>query len=357
MNSLDLQTTLAILLSHVTRQLGVDAADILLYSRGLQVLEYGHGRGFRSTAVEQTRLRLGEDYAGQAALERRRVAVADLRAEPGLFRRAALLAGEAFISLFCLPLVVKGQLVGVLEIFHRTPLDPDADWVGFLETLASQAAIAVADAWLFADLQRSNADMLVAYDTTLEGWSAALDLRDKETEGHSQRVCERTLRLARVLGISDSELVHIRRGALLHDIGKMGVPDSILLKPGKLTDDEWVVMRQHPQLAFDLLAPIAFLRPALDIPYCHHEKWDGTGYPRQLKGEAIPLAARIFAVVDVWDALCSNRPYRLGWPSEKVLAHIIEQSGQHFDPKVVQAFCELMQSDPGAVSAHNPVTH
>src|SRR5678815_3430159 len=179
-------------------------------------------------------------------------------------------------------------------------------------------------------------------DTTLEGWSAALDLRDKETEGHSQRVTDMTLLLAQALGVADGEMEQMRRGALLHDIGKMGIPDSILLKPGKLTDEEWVIMRQHPRLAHDLLAPIAYLRPALDIPYCHHEKWDGTGYPRGLKGEAIPLSARVFAVVDVWDALRSDRPYRPGWAEDKVLDYIREQSGKHFDPDVAAAFLALM---------------
>ena len=162
----------------------------------------------------------------------------------------------------------------------------------------------------------------MAYDETIEGWSRAMDLRDKETEGHTQRVTELTLRLANSMGFGAEELVHIRRGTLLHDIGKMGVPDDILRKPGPLTDEEWVIMRRHPQLAYDMLAPIFYLRPATDIPYCHHEKWDGTGYPRGLKGEQIPLAARIFALVDVWDALCSDRPYRKAWPADRVRSYI-----------------------------------
>jgi putative nucleotidyltransferase with HDIG domain len=254
------------------------------------------------------------------------------------------LALESFVAMFCVPLIAKGQVVGVLEVFHRAPLNPDADWLGFLATLAGQAAIAVADAWLFNDLQQSNTELLLAYDTTLEGWSAALDLRDKETEGHSQRVTEMTLRLACALGVGAGELESMRRGALLHDIGKMAIPDAILLKPGKLTDDEWVIMRQHPGQARELLSPIAYLRPALDIPYCHHEKWDGTGYPRQLIGESIPFSARIFAVVDVWDALRSDRPYRPGWPEQKVLDYIREQSGKHFEPRVADAFLALRPS-------------
>jgi HD-GYP domain-containing protein (c-di-GMP phosphodiesterase class II) len=191
---------------------------------------------------------------------------------------------------------------------------------------------------LFDGLQRSNAELVMAYEATLEGWSRAMDLRDKETEGHSQRVTELTVRLALILGVPDSALLHIRRGALLHDIGKLGVPDQILLKPGKLTEEEWVIMRGHPQLAHDLLSPITYLNRALDIPYCHHEKWDGTGYPRGLKGEDIPLAARIFAVADVWDALRSDRPYRAAWPKYKVLEHVRSLAGTHFDPRVVQSF-------------------
>jgi response regulator RpfG family c-di-GMP phosphodiesterase len=190
------------------------------------------------------------------------------------------------------------------------------------------------------DLQRLNVELALAYDTTLEGWSRALDLRDKETEGHSQRVTEMTLRLARAMGMGQSELVHVRRGALLHDIGKMGIPDSILLKPALLTEEQTAIMRRHPVYAYELLSPIDYLRPALDIPHCHHEKWDGTGYPRGLKGEQIPLAARIFAVVDVWDALRSDRPYRPGWSEDRVREHIWTLAGTHFDPKVVTVFLD-----------------
>jgi putative nucleotidyltransferase with HDIG domain len=180
-----------------------------------------------------------------------------------------------------------------------------------------------------------------AYDTTIEGWSRVLDLRDKETEGHSRRVTELTLGLARAMGMSEDELVHVRRGALLHDIGKMGVPDAILLKPGPLDDEEWAIMCRHPVYAYQMLLPIAYLQEALDIPYCHHEKWDGSGYPRGLMGEQIPLAARIFAVVDVWDAMRSDRPYRTGWSAAETREHIRALAGTHFDPEVVRIFLEL----------------
>jgi putative nucleotidyltransferase with HDIG domain len=250
------------------------------------------------------------------------------------------LKDENFVCYFGVPLIIKGQVKGVLEVFHRAALEPDAEWFDFLNTLAGQSAIAVEIVTLFESLQHSNSDLFLAYDATIEGWSHALDLRDKETEGHTQRVTGRTVELARLLGVSEADLVQVRWGALLHDIGKMGVPDGILLKPGPLTDEEWVAMKKHPTFANDMLTPIRYLNLALDIPYCHHEKWDGSGYPRGLKGEHIPLTARIFAMVDVWDALTSDRPYRPAWPEEKALGHIRSLSGTHFDPQVVKIILE-----------------
>lgn len=339
--SLDLRVTLNVLLDQVIGQLHADAADILLLDPHIQVLEYAAGRGFRSNGIARSRLHLGEGHAGRAALERRMVNIPRLPEALGDFLRAALLADEEFVTYYAVPLIAKGQVKGVLEVFHRTALEPDTAWLNFLEALAGQAAIAVDNAALFNDLQRANVDLTLSYDTTLEGWSRALDLRDKETEGHTIRVTELTLDLARAMGMSEAELVHVRRGALLHDIGKMGIPDSILLKPGPLTEDEWVIMRKHPVYAYELLNPIPYLRPALDIPYCHHERWDGAGYPRGMKDEQIPLAARIFAVIDVWDALTSHRPYRPAWPEEKTRGYILEQAGKHFDPRVVDAFLRL----------------
>jgi len=342
--SIDLRITLDVLLEHVTRQLRLDAAAVLLLKPGAGTLEYAAGHGFRGSGIRRLRLRLGEDYAGQAALEQRMVSVPNLKEAERPFTKASI-AGEEFVAYYGMPLVAKGQVKGVLEVFHRAPLDPDEEWLDFLETLAGQTAVAIDNAQLFTDLQRSNLELGLAYDATIEGWSHALDLRDRETEGHSERVTEMTERLARAMGMSETALVHVRRGALLHDIGKMGVPDDILLKPDKLTDEEWAQMRQHPQFAYDMLVPIAYLRPALDIPYCHHEKWDGTGYPRGLKGEEIPLAARIFAVVDMWDALTSNRPYRAVWSKEKALEHIKEQSGKHFDTNVVSRFLQILSEN------------
>ncbi|MFH1079918.1 MAG: PAS domain S-box protein [Pseudomonadota bacterium] len=342
--SLDIRVTFNIFLEHVVACLGVDAADVLVLDSHLyNKLTFVAGRGFRTDALRYTNLSLGAGYAGRVAQERKTIFIPDLEKEAqDLLKKSPVLRSENFVTYCGAPLIAKGQLKGVLEIFNRTPIEPSQEWLDFLEALATQAAIAIDNAKLFDDLQKSNLDLIQAYDNTLEGWSRALDLRDKETEGHSQRVMEMTLRLAGQMGMRDSELVHVRRGALLHDIGKMGIPDGILLKPGQLNDEEWEIMRKHPVYAYELLSPISHLRPALDIPYCHHEKWDGTGYPRGLKGEQIPLAARIFAIVDIWDALSSDRPYRPAWPEEKVREHIKEQTGKHFDPKVVEAFLELL---------------
>jgi len=193
-----------------------------------------------------------------------------------------------------------------------------------------------------AKLLEAHNQLLSAYEATIEGWSLAMDMRDRETEGHSRRVTELTMELATAFGINSDELPHIHRGALLHDMGKIGIPDSILHKPASLTDEEWVIMRKHPQLAYEMLYPVEYLRPALAIPYCHHEKWDGTGYPRRLKGGEIPLAARIFAIADVWDALTSDRPYRPAWSQESARAYLHDQSGKHFDPQVVELFFKVM---------------
>ena len=339
--SMDLKLTLAVLLREVVNQLKVDAVDILLLNPYMQTLEYSVGQGFYTALIQKTQVRLGEGAPGLAGLERRMFQIPNFAKTDIPFIRTELVKKENFVSYFCLPLTAKGQLKGVLEIFHRSPLNPDPEWIDYLNTLAGQAAIGIDNAQLFEGLQRSNMEMTMAYDATIEGWSRAMDLRDKETEGHTQRVSEVTLKLANRMGISSAEQIHMRRGALLHDIGKLGVPDHILLKPGKLTDEEWVVMRQHPTYAYEMLASIHYLRPALDIPYCHHEKWDGTGYPRKLQGEQIPLSARIFAIVDVWDALRSDRPYRAGWEMKKIREYIREQSGRHFDPQVVEAFLNM----------------
>ncbi|MDR7596221.1 MAG: PAS domain S-box protein [Armatimonadota bacterium] len=333
-SSLDLQLTLNVLLDQVTTQLRVDAASILLREPGTYTLRPAAVRNLKT--VGQERVRLGEGAAGEAAVRGDPVRVPDLAEAPG--QRERWLAAEGFRAYCALPLVVKGEAVGLLEVLSRSELPEDPDWWGFLEAVAGQAAVAADNARLVEELRRANLNLQLAYDATLEGWSRALDLRDRETEGHTQRVADLTVRLARAMGVPESAIVHVRRGALLHDVGKLGIPDAILLKPGPLTEEEWDIMRRHPEYAYRWLSSIEFLRPALDIPYCHHERWDGKGYPRGLRGEEIPLAARIFAVVDVFDALTSDRPYRKAWSREEALRYIREQAGSQFDPRVVEVF-------------------
>lgn len=341
-SSYDLKSTLNLFVTKMVTHLRVDAASVLLLNPHMFYLEYTTGYGVTPPSPQDGRIWLGEGLAGRTAMSREIVSVPNLAVHLMNEPRATLYhQAEQFHTYCAVPLLAKGQVKGVLELLSCNTLPTDQEWFEFLKTVAQQAAIAIEDMQLYEGLQRSNLELGMAYDATIEGWSRALDLRDKETEGHTQRVTELTLRLAREFGLDDEELVHIRRGALLHDIGKMGVPDHILLKTDKLTETEWEIMQKHPQYAYDMLQPIAYLKPALDIPYHHHERWDGTGYPFGLKGELIPLAARIFAVVDVWDAVTSDRPYRPAWTRERALAYIQAESGKHFDPEVVRRFIQL----------------
>jgi PAS domain S-box-containing protein len=343
-SSFDLRITLNILLDNVVAQPGMDAATVLLFHPHKQLLHYSAGRGFRTPLIENAEVSLTDNFAGKCVLERRIIQVFDpdevIRNQP--FHR--LWIEEDFKNYICVPLIAKGEAKGVLEIYRRSSFPLSGETFDFLEMLAAQAAISVDNAQLFDTIQRASMELAIAYEATIEGWSRALELRDRETEGHAQRVSELTLSLAQAVGIHGEELQHIRRGALLHDIGKMGISDQILLKEGKLTAAEWKIMRTHPALAFQMLQSIYYLRPSLDIPYCHHEKWDGTGYPRRLKGDQIPLAARLFAVADVWDALISSRPYRRAWSKKRALAYIKNQSGRRFDPYVVEVFLRIVEN-------------
>jgi response regulator RpfG family c-di-GMP phosphodiesterase/GTP-sensing pleiotropic transcriptional regulator CodY len=343
-SSTDINVTLNILMDHTLRHLKVDAVDILRYHPELQSLTHLCSTGFKTPSPSRPLVRVGEGLAGQAVMQGRIVQIPDLR-ETTEVTRDPLLLREGFVSYIGVPLIVKGQIKGLFEIFHRTQISPDHEWMQFMQTLTGQAAIAIDNSQLFDNLQRSNQEIRQAYDTTLEGWAKALELRDRETEGHTRRVTELTMRLANYMNISEDEMININRGVLLHDIGKMGVSDQILRKTGPLTDSEWFEMRKHPQYAYDLLAPIPYLRPALDIPYCHHEHWDGSGYPRGLKGTQIPLSARIFSVVDIWDALLSDRPYRNAWPRDRVLEYLKEVSGTILDPAVVETFLKMLSED------------
>ena len=342
-SSVDLNLTLSILLTQLVKHLQTDAACILLWNTETERFEYKAGLGFRTNSLSHTKLRLGEGYAGIAALERRVIQKLNLLNHGTDFLRSPSFGQESFVSYFGIPLIAKGQVLGVLEIFNRSLITPNSEWLSFLEMLGGQAAIAIDNATLFIHLQRSNTEITSAYDATIDGWSRALDMRDHETEGHTQRVTEMTLQLARRINIPKDELIHIRRGAALHDIGKMGIPDRILHKPGPLTTEEWNTMRQHPQFACTLLSPIDYLRPAKDIPCYHHERWDGSGYPTGLRGEEIPLPSRLFAIVDVFDALISDRPYRSKWSKQAALYYIEEQAGKLFDPLIVPTFMEMIK--------------
>jgi len=345
MSSFELDISLDVILEQLLTQLDIDAAVILSFQEDLQSLQFTCGRGFSTDALQYTNLQLGDGYAGKVALKKDHIFIPDLTKDAGKIHEAPQFNTEGFVSYYGLPLMAKGKLVGVLEIFNRSILELNDEWENYLRLLSGQVAIAIDNSTLFNDLQRTNVDLTMAYDATITGWAHALELKDMETVGHSRRVVDMTMDLVRKMGVGGDRLIHIRRGALLHDIGKMGVPDSILLKHGTLTDDEWELMKQHPVYARNWLLPIQYLRPALDIPYSHHERWDGTGYPEGLSGEQIPLEARIFAIVDVWDALSSDRPYRKAWPREKILAHIKEESGKHFDPRVVEVLLKSIEED------------
>ncbi len=345
LTNFDLRSVLAVCLQHVMTILGVDGANVVL----MHAEEYGaapfYGVGMANRVDEETGATAREQRLASIVRHREQVFIPDLGGPieaplPKLFE-----LGAGFSAYCGVPLIAKGNVEGILELYSLSPLNPSDDWFEFLETLSSQIALAVEDLHYYAGMRQSLENLENAYDKTIEGWSKAMDLRDRETEGHTRRVTHLTLQLSEKFGFQQQDLQYIRWGAQLHDMGKLGIPDEILFKPGKLTEEEWVVMRLHPVFAYEMLQSIDYLKPALDIPYCHHEKWDGTGYPNGLQGEDIPLAARIFAVVDVWDALRSDRPYRASWPEARVMAYIQEQAGQQFDPAVVAAFMEYMAHD------------
>ena len=336
--TLDLRVVLQMVLEQAMARLNVDAASILLYRPEDQTLEYGAKRGFHTGALEFTRLHLGEGHAGRAALEQRVVAVLDLPGAMQELTRSPMLAREGFQVYLAVPLIAKEKIQGVLEVFQREAFQPNEEWIQFLESLGRLAAIAIENASLMEGMERVNAELTATIDATLQGWAMALEMRDYETRGHSQRVTDLTMRLGRALGVDNQTLIQLNRGALLHDIGKLAIPDMILKKPGPLDEHEWAVMRQHPELAYHMLSAIPFLQPVLDIPYGHHERWDGQGYPRGLRGEEIPLAARIFAVVDVWDAVTNRRVYHEAWPLPKAVDHLRAGAGTQFDPAIVEVF-------------------
>ncbi|GAP20784.1 HD domain-containing phosphohydrolase [Leptolinea tardivitalis] len=352
----DFLTTLEKIVQNVMQHLDADAVSILLYDNAEKVFKYAESTGFDTNRIQNARVKMGGSFAGIAAQQRTMLHIRDLENNHIDEAFSSLLREEGIKNYFGMPLISKDTLVGVLELFMRNDINPDKEWLDFYETLAGQAALAIENARLFDGLESANKELslantelvaanihlIEAYDATIESLVQALNLRDYETEDHSRRVSTMMLELSRMMDFTQEEITNIHRGTLLHDIGKMGVPDAILRKPGLLTMEERKIMEQHPIYAFNLLKSIDYLQPALDIPHLHHEKWDGTGYPYGLKGEQIPLSARLFAIVDVYDALSSDRPYRKAWDKEAVFNFIKEQKGKHFDPKVVDVFLEYM---------------
>ena len=336
-STLALDRVLDLIIAKAVEMLDCEAGSILLYNKDKDCLIFSASTSADSKTLAGIPVPLTDSLAGTIFSKNRHLIVKNVEKD---IRHNASVAAQIHFqtrSLLGVPMSIQNRMTGVLEALNKRQGTFTEEDVKILTAIASQAAVAIENAQLVKALQES-------YESTLEGWAAALDLRDKETEGHSQRVTLLAVQLAQEIGMSKDDVTYLRQGALLHDIGKMAVPDRILHKHGPLTAREKTIMRQHPINAYNMLYPIAHLRSALDIPYCHHEKWDGSGYPRGLKGEEIPLAARIFTIIDVWDALRSNRPYRKAWSAKKTITYIQQEAGKSFDPGIVKSFVDAIPS-------------
>jgi len=336
-STLDFNEVLDRILNNVGIVVPHDSSHIMLIDKDGDTARILASRGYEKPGLQEWLSRVSFSIRQTPTLNemyqsRRALSVPDTSHNP---RWINLPSSKWIMSFAGAPIKVKDYVIGFLNLNSPRANFFTQEMAERLQAFADQAGIALHNARLLQELQ-------VAYDSTLQGWSKALELRDYETEGHSQRVEELTIKLARRLNIPEAQLTNIRYGVLLHDIGKIGIPDGILFKPGPLSDDEWEKMRKHPEYAYQILAHIPYLSSAIDIPYYHHEKWDGSGYPKGLKGDQIPLGARIFSIVDVWDGLRSKRPYHDGWPQAMVIQYIQEQSGRHFDPDIVRVFLEVI---------------
>lgn len=333
----DFNVVAKIILNEVVKHLGADAADILILNSVMNSLDYAGSIGYRERKIASSQIPLSTSIAGSVLLDRKVMKVPDLDQTPLNFTQRDF-HNEKFHAYFAFPLIAKGKPVGVLEVFYRQPFYPDYDWFSYLEIIISQTAVAYDSYRMYSDLQQVKQNIMSSYHATLESWSSSLELQAAESPGHIRKVTDQTIELAKIIGASDDELARIERGALLHDIGKIGIMDQILLKKAELTEEEWREIKRHPQIARDMLSNIQLLKESMDIPYSHHENWDGSGYPQGLKGEDIPLAARIFAVVDTFDALISDRPFRSAWPKEEAIEFLRSQKGKRFDPEIVDLF-------------------
>lgn len=331
-------------------QLLPDSCSLLisLYDAGTgQIsLAYGQHAGEKLDAKTLSQLRLdltGNGLQKEAIRTRLPLIVAadDNRLRDTASRLNLLTPGKIIQSGICVPLLAGSELIGAIQMHSFKAGRYHENEAALLSLIGNAAAGTIQTSLLSRDLERTNQDLNQTYDASIDGWTRALELRDFSTERHTQRVVSMTMELGKRMGLDDAEILRMKHGAQLHDIGKMGIPDTILLKPGPLDEAEWRVMRKHPIYAYELLRPIPKFNEIVDIPYCHHEKWDGTGYPRRLRGQEIPLTARLFSIVDVWDALSSNRPYRPAWPQHQVLDYIHYQSDKHFEPEITRVFLEI----------------
>ena len=345
LENLSLPTTMDMMVDQVVTELDVDAVNILYLHPGLKTLRLISQKGFRQKVFRDSGLEIGEGLAGRAVETKSIIHIRDLSNSPDQINRSLEFSTEKFVTYFGVPLLVKNRLVGVLEIFNRSMLEPEAYWLDLLKLIAGLVAIAIDLQNLTNDLEKSRKKIAEAFDGVIMGWATALELRGIESEGHARRTQDLTSRLAIKIGISGTSLDDIKRGALLHDIGKMGIPDDVLLKGSLLNAEEMKLIGRHPVDAYELLKSVDGLKEILDIALYHHERWDGKGYPYGIEGEEIPLSARIFAVVDVWDAMQTDRPYRKAYSRTEALHHLEEQAGKHFDPKVLRVFIEMLEED------------
>ncbi|NPV41808.1 MAG: PAS domain-containing protein [Anaerolineae bacterium] len=339
----DIQVINKIILDQACRALEADAADILILNEPINALEMVSGRGFIDAINTNVRIPITTSTAGKILLENQQFSIPNLKETPLDFNRNYIPV-ENFTSYYARPISLKGKTIGVFEVFFKNAYFPEKDWEDFFEALTTQIAVAYDSTQKYSDLQKLQQNMAASLRSTIETWSKSLELHDIESYGHIRRVTNETLEIAKIMGIEEDQLPNIERGALLHDIGKLAIMDGILQKKGTLTEDEWKEIKRHPEISREMLSNVTLLEDAVDIPYSHHENWDGSGYPQGLKGENIPLAARIFAVVETYDAMISPRPYRAALTKQEAIQYLIDQKGKKFDPRVVDLFLETIKT-------------
>lgn len=338
----DLNIINNLIIQEAIKNLRADAISILHLNRLTNTLDCVETAGFKTQHIKGARIPISTSIAGKVLLDRKNAMIPDLTHEKTALFVNRRFHDDNFQAYFAAPLIVKGEPQGVLELFFKKYFYPDEDWVSFFNILSAQAALAYDTCRTFKELQKIKHNLSDSYQSALSTLTRSLELVEVESPGHAQRVASATLNLAKKLGVQKDALANIERGALLHDIGKIGILDEILLKKGDLNKAEWAQIKRHPEIAFELLSGVRLLRDALEIPYCHHENWDGSGYPRGLKGDEIPVAARIFAVIDSFDAIQSDRPYRKGKSREEAINFLINQKGKRFDPVIVDKYLSTM---------------